>query len=204
VSEPDHVRSGPLVEKDGEQLVLRDLDAVKAVADPLRLRLLFETTYAARTVKELAALLDVPQTRLYYHVKLLERHGLLHVVERRMVSGIEERRYRSSANGFTVEPSLLSEAVGSGLLDAVFDLTSAELGVALAAEGAEPGQPESTVPILTFNRMWLSPDDIQPMTRELGALIDKYDARRPSHGKREYHGVFAMYVHPQIAHDDAS
>src|SRR5918999_142666 len=95
-----------------EQVVLEDVDALRAVADPLRLRILFETTYTGRTVKELAALLGVPQTRLYYHVKLLQRHDLLSVVERRMVSGIEERRYRSAAGGFTISPSLLGEAVG--------------------------------------------------------------------------------------------
>src|SRR5688572_2626952 len=98
-------------ERDDAQFVLESLDAIKAVADPLRIRILFETTYFSRTVKELAALLDVPQTRLYYHVKLLERHGLLTVVERRMVSGIEERRYQSPTNGFTISPKLIGEAV---------------------------------------------------------------------------------------------
>src|SRR5918999_1705814 len=102
----------PRPDAPDEQIVLEDLDAVRAVADPLRLRILFETTYTGHTVKELAATLGVPQTRLYYHVKLLQRHKLLTVVDRRMVSGIEERRYRSAAGGFTISPSLLGEAVG--------------------------------------------------------------------------------------------
>jgi hypothetical protein len=171
----------------------------------LRLRILFETTYTGRTVKELAALLGVPQTRLYYHVKLLQRHNLLTVVERRMVSGIEERRYRSAPGGFTISPSVLGEAVGAGLLKAALDLTGAELGLALSQETSEAGRPDSNVPILTFNRMWLSPTDVEPMIRELGELIEKYDARVPAEGKREYAGVFAMYVHPHVARaDDAS
>ncbi len=188
-----------------EQVVLTSTDAIRAVADPLRLRILFEATYTARTVKELAGLLDVPQTRLYYHVKLLERHGLLTVVERRMVSGIEERRYQAGRLGFTISPALLREAVGAGLLKAALDLTGAELGVALSQETAEPGRPESNVPMLSFNRMWLSPSDVEPMIRELGDLIERYDARGPAEGKREYQGVFAVYVHPRpVRADDAS
>jgi DNA-binding transcriptional ArsR family regulator len=182
---------------ENDQLVLETLDAVRAVADSLRLRILFETTYTPRTVKEIAARLDVPQTRLYYHVKLLEKHGLLWVVERRMVSGIEERRYRSPTGGFTISPGLLSEAVDAGLLDAAFDLTAAELSVALAHEKSEPGRADSTVPLLTFNRMWLRPDDIGDMIREIGELIERYDARSPVPGTREYSGVFAMYVNFQ-------
>src|SRR5688500_15787848 len=195
----------PRTDAFDEQMVLEDLDAVRVIADPLRLRMLFETTFTGRTVKELAATLGVPQTRLYYHVKLLQRHNLLSVVERRMVSGIEERRYRSSAGGFTISPSLLGEAVGAGLLKAALDLTGAELGLALSRETTEPGQPDSTVPMLTFNRMWLSPEDVGPMIRELGELIERYDAKRPAEGKREYAGVFAVYVHPHFLRgDDAS
>ena len=188
---------------DDEQIVLESLDAVRAVADPLRLRMLFEMTYMPRTVKELAALLDVPQTRLYYHVKLLERQGLIWVVERRLVSGIEERTYRSSPAGFTISPTLMGEAVDQGLLKAAFDLAQAELGVALASSTAEPGEPDSNVPILTFNRMWLSPDEIEPMIRELGAVIQKYAATtEPSEGDVEYNGVFAVYLHPNSARAD--
>ena len=189
----------PLVDRacpGDEQFVLKTLDAIKAVADPLRVQILFETTYVARTVKELAALLDVPQTRLYYHVKLLERQGLLTVVERRMVSGIEERRYRSPTNGFTISPELISRAVDSGLLQAMLDLTGAELGVALSGEMAEPGTAESNVPILTFNRMWLAPDEVPSFIKDLSELIERYDAREPTEGRVEYHGVFAVYVHP--------
>lgn len=181
------------------QFVLESLDAIKAVADPLRVQILFETTYFARTVKELAALLDVPQTRLYYHVKLLCKHGLLEVVERRMVSGIEERRYRSPRNGFTISPKLLGQAVDAGLLTAMLDLTAAELGVALSGEGGEPGAPESNVPTLTFNRMWVAPDEIPSFIKDLTDLIERYDARGPADGRVEYHGVFAMYRHPQPA-----
>ena len=204
-AEPTQAPVAPPV-ADDEQIVLESVDAVRAVADPLRLRMLFEMTYTPRTVKELAALLGVPQTRLYYHVKLLERQGLIWVVERRLVSGIEERTYRSAPAGFTISPKLMSEAVDAGLLKAAFDLANAELGVALANSTAEPGEPDSNVPILTFNRMWLAPEDVEPMIRDLGAVIQKYGGNaEPREGEIEYNGVFAVYLHPNNSRaDDAS
>ena len=62
--------------KPADIRVLTDPDTVRLIADPMRLRLLELLRQRSRTVTELAELLDVPRTRLYYHVKLLEAHDL--------------------------------------------------------------------------------------------------------------------------------
>src|ERR1700757_2392666 len=91
-----------------EEFVIEDVDTLKVLADPVRLRIHFELE-EPRTVKELAAALHMPQTRLYYHVKRLEKAGLIGVVSRRTVSGIEERTYRTTARSTTVSPTLGAE-----------------------------------------------------------------------------------------------
>src|SRR4051812_28910034 len=93
----------------GDQFVIETIDGLKAIAEPLRLRVLMAAAESTCTVKELAARLDVPQTRLYYHVGILEKSGLLRVASRRMVSGIEERRYEATAKNWTIAPELASE-----------------------------------------------------------------------------------------------
>jgi DNA-binding transcriptional ArsR family regulator len=50
------------------QFVIEDVATLKALADPLRLRLMNLLATHPRTVKELASIVGVPQTRLYYHV----------------------------------------------------------------------------------------------------------------------------------------
>ncbi|MBX6342634.1 MAG: helix-turn-helix transcriptional regulator [Thermomicrobiaceae bacterium] len=77
--------------------VIRDLETLRAVSDPLRLRLFELLRGGPRTVKQLAAALDLPPTRLYYHVGQLEAHGLVRVVDTRVVSGIIEKRYQATA-----------------------------------------------------------------------------------------------------------
>src|SRR5690242_8783078 len=77
------------------------VDVLKAMADPLRLNMLHALTrrrgteLPAKTVKELAAELGEPQTKLYRHIKHLESAGLIHSVASRVVSGIVEHRYQA-------------------------------------------------------------------------------------------------------------
>lgn len=77
--------------------VLRDVTELKAVSDPLRIRIL-DTLQAGKdrswTVKEIAAALGEPATKLYHHIKQLEQVDLVRDVETRVVSGIVEHRYR--------------------------------------------------------------------------------------------------------------
>jgi DNA-binding transcriptional ArsR family regulator len=89
--------------------VVEDLDTLKVLADPLRLRIR-ELLAEPRTVKQIAADLEMPPTKLYYHVNLLEKHDLIVMVETRVVSGIIEKRYRVSAWRVQVAKHLLSPA----------------------------------------------------------------------------------------------
>ena len=87
-----------------EQPGVREVDSVevlRALADPLRLAILSALNRRApdgglpiMSVKELAKQLGEPQTKLYRHIKQLEAAELIEVAATRMVSGIQEQRYR--------------------------------------------------------------------------------------------------------------
>jgi DNA-binding transcriptional ArsR family regulator len=118
--------------------VLRDPETVRLIADPLRLRLLELLREQPRTVTELADALDVPRTRLYYHMKLLEEHNLVAVDATREVSGITERTYRVTAYRFSVDKALLGPGGGAGspletYLAVVLDEVATEIRRAVAA-----------------------------------------------------------------------
>ena len=177
-----------------EQLVIDDLDTLKALAEPLRLRIHTEMTEGPRTVKELAGLLDVPQTRLYYHVKILERHGLIRVASRRVVSGIEERTYEATARSTTVSTNLLTALAGTGAIKALLDMTAAELEVALS-DPATQDDPEIAIPLLTGTRLFLSPDEVRDVQlRVFDGIIGRYsDPSRAAPGRSEYSALFVGY-----------
>lgn len=97
-----------------DEYIIDDLETLKVVSDPLRLQILQLLAQQPRTVKELAADLDVPPTKLYYHINLMEKHNLIQVVETRIVSGIVEKQYLRTAFHYRIQRGLLSPGADMG------------------------------------------------------------------------------------------
>src|SRR6476620_7963823 len=91
-----------------DHMVIKDLESLKAMSDPLRLQIIEIMLQGARTVKQIAGELKTTPTKLYYHINLLEQHGLIKVSGTRVVSGIIEKQYRLAAYSFDIDRSLLS------------------------------------------------------------------------------------------------
>ncbi len=108
MSLPDESRVETPVE---EAFVIDDLETLKVIADPLRKRIM-ELLEKPGTVKMVAQRLEMPPSKLYYHVNLLEEHGLLRVTDMRLVSGILEKHYQVAARTINVKSGLLSPSVG--------------------------------------------------------------------------------------------
>jgi DNA-binding transcriptional ArsR family regulator len=179
------------------QLLIKDVAAFKALADPLRLQILFELgDEGPRTVKTVAATLGVAPTRLYYHFKLLERAGLIRVASRRLVSGIEERHYEAVADSVGPAPEAVPSLVKGGVIGAMMRVVRAELELALMAQSAPPGDPASSVPLLSFTGLALSRADVEELQRRLAELMREFGSNRPSAGTRVYHALFAGYLAP--------
>jgi len=172
--------------------------ALKALADPTRVRVLLAVRRQARTVKELAAVLGVPQTRLYYHVKLLEQNGLIRVADRRLVSGIEERTYLAVSESMTVSPEFPSgDADLAGLVKALMGALSAEIQVALHDEpAAVPGLAASAVPVLTLTDLNLSVEQVAALQARLDELRTEFEAAGDSESQPTFRLVLAAYRVP--------
>ncbi|MER7667981.1 helix-turn-helix domain-containing protein [Kitasatospora sp. NPDC096128] len=101
-----------------------DVAVLKALADPLRLAILGALKAAEDrplTAKELAAELGEPQTKLYRHIKQLEKAGLVLVAGTRLVSGIVESRYRVAQDSIRLAPEMFiaDSPARSGAYDAM-------------------------------------------------------------------------------------
>jgi DNA-binding transcriptional ArsR family regulator len=182
---------------------IEDVATLKAVAEPQRMRVLMLLDEGDLTVKEMAARLGVPPTRLYYHVRILENHGLLRVASTRMVSGIEERRYAATAKSWTISDDLLCSPAIGDVLKAMFDLTRVELVLAFAAGGSPPGDPGGNVPILNMTKTYMTPDEMRDYTQQMNELQEKFTTLQSRPGTDEYHATFAVY-RAGVGPDDAS
>ncbi|MDH6138136.1 MULTISPECIES: ArsR/SmtB family transcription factor [Kitasatospora] len=94
-----------------EPRLVDDVATLKALADPVRLAILSVLRRhdpQPLTAKELATELDEPQTKLYRHLKQLEKVELIEVAGTRLVSGIVESRYRARQTGLSLAPSIFA------------------------------------------------------------------------------------------------
>jgi DNA-binding transcriptional ArsR family regulator len=165
--------------------LIGDVETLRALSDATRMRILetmVQRLDPAWSVKELAAALGVPQTRLYHHVELLVEHDLVRATERRVVSGIIETRYTVAALAFQLDRRLLSggseearEAVHNTLA-AVFDTARSEIELAIQLDAIDvaPDAPEERRVLLSRGVARLSPARVAELRRRLMALSEEF------------------------------
>ena len=128
--------SKPITEIDDPRLV-------KALAHPLRIRILGVLEQRSATPKELAELLDVQLENLSYHVRTLRDFGFIKLERRRMVKGAVEHRYgmvarpEITAAAWEQLPAMVREALDAASLDQIWDV------VTRAAAQDKMSRPES-------------------------------------------------------------
>jgi len=101
----------------------------KALADPLRIRLLEWLFEAPRSARQLADCAGLPADRLYYHLGQLEQAGLIEIAEyRRLARGKVERIYAPAETeppGDDADPEETVAFLGSMLEATAMDITAA-------------------------------------------------------------------------------
>ncbi|MGW6198938.1 ArsR/SmtB family transcription factor [Kribbella sp. NPDC055110] len=167
--------------------VITDLETMRTLSDPTRiaiLRLLMSGGRSApvMSAKELAAALGEPQTKLYRHLKQLEAVGLIRVAETRLISGIQEQRYRTAQLGFTLSRELVANDASASefadTLSAVLGEFHAELIGNLSAGRVPIGSEQETALGLLIGRGMaarVSPSRAAEFRRRLLALQTEFD-----------------------------
>jgi DNA-binding transcriptional ArsR family regulator len=189
------------------ELTLANVETIKVVADERRLAILRILQQPA-TVKELAAQLGIPSAKLYYHVNLLEQHGLLRVVATQVVSGIIEKRYQVTARQLRIRNPLLagdkiSNEAALALFTTTLDETKEELRRAFLARPAPPpeGPPPEGPPLhpfVTRKALHLTEEQLLAFHARLDALIKEVDALEAANRGQEaapYRLTLAFYQH---------
>jgi DNA-binding transcriptional ArsR family regulator len=172
--------------------VVRDGGRLRGTLSPLRRRLLAELRDPASAVA-LAARLGEKRQRVNYHVRELEKAGLVELVELRPRRGCTERVVRATARAVMVDPDL-----SGGLRTAAQDRFAADALLAVSArtisevavmrERAEAqGRRLATFTIeadIGFER----PVDIErfaaQLARQVTDLVAVFDSGRPEHRYR--------------------
>ena len=86
--------------------VIDDPAAAEVSLDPVRGRLLAELAEPASATM-LAAHLGLPRQKVNYHLRALERHGLVELVEERRKGNFTERLLQATAAAYVISPAAL-------------------------------------------------------------------------------------------------
>ncbi len=159
-----------------------NVDMLKAMADPTRLAILgalmkSRNDRPVMSVKELAAELGEPQTKLYRHVRQLETAGLIEVASTRMVSGIMEQRYQACQQDLRLGRSFVQEhpeesvVAAQTVLDRYRDGIFAAYQAALQSGAEIPAAEAYRKPMLFVGDGKISPAKAAELKNKLEEII---------------------------------
>ncbi|MFD5631656.1 ArsR/SmtB family transcription factor [Streptomyces sp. NPDC127072] len=187
--------------------VIEDAEAAAVSLDPTRAGLLAELAAGPASAAMLAAKVGLPRQKVNYHLKALERHGLVELAGERRKGNITERLMRATAASYVISPLALAAVQPDP--DRFRDQLSARWLLALGARlvrdvgslitGAAKARKRLATYALDGQVTFASAADraafIEELTAGVGGLIRKYDAP-DAVGGRDHRIVLAL--HPTL------
>jgi DNA-binding transcriptional ArsR family regulator len=186
--------------------VIEDPAAAGVSLDPTRARLLAALAEPG-SASTLAAKIGMPRQKVNYHLRALEEHGLLELVEERRKGNMTERVLRATAASYVISPIAMAplapdparspDRLSARWLLAVAARLVRDVG-ALITGGAKAGKRVATY-ALDGELRFAGPADraafVEELTAAVTALVSKYHDEQAA-GGRDHRVVVA--VHPSV------
>ncbi len=158
---------------------IADLETIRTLSDPLRLRILETFIEAECTTKQAAETLGEKPTRLYHHVEAMEKAGLIRLTRTRQNRGTLEKYYRAVAKVFRADEGLFRGKAdpetmlenAQGMLEVVRGLTATanrEIE-ALVARGEASGLAERA--LISFVEIRGDEAELKKIERRINRLV---------------------------------
>jgi DNA-binding transcriptional ArsR family regulator len=167
--------------------VIEDPEAAAVSLDPIRARLLAELGAGPASATMLAGKVGLPRQKVNYHLKALERHGLVELAGERRKGNVTERLMRATAASYVISPLALAavQPDPDRFRSLITGATKAHQRLATYALDGE----------VRFASAADRAAFIQELTAGVSALIRKYDAGEAEEG-RDHRIIVA--VHPTV------
>jgi DNA-binding transcriptional ArsR family regulator len=169
---------------------ISSLEALRAVSDSQRHRILTLLIHEALTASELAKRLKIARTRVYYHLDLLLEHRFIRVVEERQVAAMIERTFRACARRFRVNRRMLAATSSPSQVNDAQAMLLEHAADDLRAAG------EADV-LVTRSFLRLAPKRAAELRAALNALVEQYG--NDSGNGTPYELTMAFFVNEERA-----
>lgn len=179
-----------------KEKVLTTLDQIRVYSDPYRIEILFSFKKFDRpaTCKEIADSMGEVPAKVHYHIKKMEKAGVLNLVYTKNINGIIAKYYEPAAENFEIKGNIKGEDAINGMLaqtylntiNEIFDKAKCDFLkiVQKTAENHNKGKGA-----LQYSDVVLTDDEAE----ELHNYIDKIIKER-EHGKNKNYRVFFSMI----------
>lgn len=165
---------------------IESLEQLRAITDELRVRILDHLSREPMTVTQLGERLGVAPAKAHYHVRELERVGLLRLVATRENRGILEKYYRAAARTLRAPDGLLQSlpadeviATSRQILDSLtrgyLEALARRLRAGSEASGSQ----------LLSSTIWVTDDEARELAERASEMLKPYESQRGVPGERE-------------------
>ena len=189
--------------------VIEDPGAAEVSLDPIRARLLAELARPG-SASSLAERVGLTRQKVNYHLRALESHGLVELVEERRKGNCTERVLRATAASYVISPSALAAVApdpsrrpdqrSARWLLALAGRLVREVGELISAAGAA-GKPVATLGIDSEIRFASAAERARfaaELAQSVNGLVAKYHDAEAVRGRDHR---FVVALHPSITHE---
>jgi len=193
--------------------LVEDLETLRLLTDPLRLQIIEMLTPEPQTVNQVAGKLGLANSRLYYHFNLLEKHGLIEVVETHMVNNMLEKLYWLAAEDIEIDKALLDFSSGdvqenlTSIISSSLEATRSEMLRSLQARTFNLEHGAKPVPrdiIIQSTRKRLKDETYEDFMERLRAILKEFSELPEETGEGEDINYFSLacFLYPNFYYEE--
>src|SRR5579863_7177340 len=184
------------MEELADTFVVEQFDQLRAIADPLRSRILELLVQRPMTMSQLGEVFGETTAKMHYHVRELEKFGFLRLVEKRERGGFIEKYYRAVAREISIASDLLRTTPSSELgrtIQGYLDEMKQEVMRAITYGNEHPEAPFC----FTWGNdsLWLTQEEFKTLEQQLDALFEPF--RQPRGRAEERPWIAHFIAHPE-------
>lgn len=179
-----------------EVYALETIEQLRAISDALRIRIIDLLSRQPMTVTQLGERLGIAPAKVHYHVRELERVGLLRLVETREKGGVLEKYYRTVASDYRVPPSLLRSAPPDEVLAVVTNMLNVMTSGLLRAVESQLRDLETRDDLhiaIGDDTVYMTDGEVREVMRQIGELLKPYEEPRGGEGERQHTVAYFAY-----------
>jgi len=167
---------------------LTGIEQLKALSDPLRIKILTRLIEKPMTGQQLSETLKISRSKIHYHLGELEKNGIIEVVRREEKKGIMQKFYRSVAKSIIPSDELMpfvdSRSVRQLGLEVINRLKKKILKAPLSAFKFRPGSIEDQTSLFSQFDVRMKPEDLASFLVEVEKILERIKERDGNEGKK--------------------